>query len=344
VSPLKATAEVRAAPAPWEPPPAWWPLIGEVRRVEAGGHHWWVQIRHRQGRHQEGQPAAQAPWALLLHGTGASSHSFEPLAPLLSQHFNLCVPDLPGHAFTQALPAQGLPGAAASANTNTNAHSRDGPLSLPRVAQSLAQMLARLNIQPSLVIGHSAGAAIALQACWRHDLQPRWVVSLNGAVLPLQGPLTRWFSPVAQMLVAQPLVPWAFSHWARLPGSTQRLLAGTGSTISAQSERCYAHLVRRPSHAAGALALMASWDLQALADALPSLRIPVLLLAATADRMLPAQHAREIAARMPHAELAWLEGLGHLAHEENPQTVFEAVLRVWKAPPEERGGAEENEG
>ena len=43
----------------------------------------------------------QGPVVLLIHGTGAASHSWRGLAPLLASDFTLIAPDLPGHGFTQ---------------------------------------------------------------------------------------------------------------------------------------------------------------------------------------------------------------------------------------------------
>ena len=61
--------------------------------VTAGGVKYHVQITGPE----------DAPVLLLIHGTGATTHSFAGLAPLLAPHFRLVIPDLPGHGFTQKL-------------------------------------------------------------------------------------------------------------------------------------------------------------------------------------------------------------------------------------------------
>jgi len=43
------------------------------------------------------------------------------------------------------------------------------------------------------------------------------------------------------------------------------------------------------------------------------------------DRTLPPSHARRVAARLPQARLHSLPGLGHLAHEEDPQAVLQLL-------------------
>src|SRR3954447_2043573 len=109
-----------------------WPNREASGFVEAGGLRWHVQ---RMG---------QGPVLLLVHGTAAATHSWRALAPLLARHFSVVAPDLPGHGFT-AMPA--------------NAHG----LSLPGMAALLGALLNRLQVDPALVAGHSAGAAVLLR-------------------------------------------------------------------------------------------------------------------------------------------------------------------------------------
>ena len=293
-------------------PPDWWPHRGASGFVDAGGLRWHVQ---RFGAHDPGRSALSdrggvtlAPVALLLHGTGAGNHSWRNLAPRLADRFDVVAPDLPGHAFTTTPTAQSL--------------------ALPGVASALAALLETLRLRPALVIGHSAGAAIALRMALDGLIAPDLIVSINGAILPLQGPVGRWFMPIARVMAANPLVPPAFAAWSSLPFVARRLLDSTGSRIDAPGERCYAHLVRDPVHVAGALRLMASWDLPALEPDLPRVRTPLLLISGERDRTLPPSHGARVAKRIPGARGVLLPYLGHLAHEEDPQAVLEATLRA----------------
>ncbi len=271
--------------------------------VDAAGLRWHVQ------RWNAGRPGR--PVALLIHGTGAGSHSWRHLAPRLAQRFDVIAPDLPGHAFTETTDAQAL--------------------SLPAVADALAALLERLQVRPALVVGHSAGAAVALRMALSGGIAPQLVVSINGAILPLQGALGRMFMPAARLLAASPLVAPAFAAWAALPSVTRRLLDSTGSRIDAEGERCYAHLVADGRHAAGALRLMASWDLDALAHDLPRLTVPLLLMAAEGDRTLSPSHAQRVQAVVSHSQLVWQPGLGHLSHEEDAAATLAPIDAAWAA-------------
>ena len=69
-----------------------WPHHAHSRLVEAAGLRWHVQA----------WPAADGsrPEVLLLHGTGASTHSWRDIAPRLAGHVGVWAVDLPGHAFS----------------------------------------------------------------------------------------------------------------------------------------------------------------------------------------------------------------------------------------------------
>jgi magnesium chelatase accessory protein len=103
------------------------------------------------------------------------------------------------------------------------------------------------------------------------------------------------------------------------------MLASTGSRIDAASAVFYGRLVRRPAHVAGALAMMANWDLKALAPELKRLHLPVTLVVGANDRTIPPDDALRVQALLPQARLLRLPGLGHLAHEEAPETVARLI-------------------
>jgi magnesium chelatase accessory protein len=280
----------------WERDGARWPLHDASRFVAAGGVRWHVQALG----------PADAPALLLIHGTGAATHSWRLLAPRLATDLRVVAVDLPGHGFSSMPPEH-------------------TGMSLPGMAASLAALLGALGVAPALVVGHSAGAAVGARLVLDGRAAPRALVALNGAMLPLGGP-GRLFSPIAKLLAFNPLVPAAFAWMARDRKVAQRLLASTGSAIDETGAALYARLVADPGHAAGALAMMSQWDLAPLAAELPRLPVPLHLVVAEGDLTVPPAHAERIRARVPGAALHRIPALGHLAHEERPELV-ETLLR-----------------
>lgn len=263
-----------------------WPNCAASRFVEAGGLSWHVQ------------EMGQGPTLLLLHGTGASTHSWRDLLPLLARDFHVVAPDLPGHGFTEA-------------------PERDR-LSLPAMARSLTALLGQLGVEPDGIVGHSAGAAIAMQMVLTRAIEPACLVSLNGALLPFKGVASQLFPSVARLLVLNPLVPRFFAWRAGSADAVTQLLEGTGSRLDARGQELYQRLFSNRVHVASTLGMMANWDLETLGRGFPRLDLPVLLVVGAGDRAVPPADAREVARRLPQARIETVPGAGHLVHEEKP--------------------------
>ena len=74
--------------------------------------------------------------------------------------------------------------------------------------------------------------------------------------------------------------------------------------------------------------MMANWDLEGLARLLPEIAAPVTLLHGERDSAVPLDSVRRAAALLPGARLEVLPGLGHLAHEEQPDLAVAAISRA----------------
>lgn len=280
----------------WPRDGADWPNRDASRFVDAGGVHWHVQI------------AGSGPPLLLLHGSGASTHSWRELLPLLACEHTVIAPDLPGHAFSSTPPAH--------------------TLSLPGMARAIGALLHALQIAPSAVAGHSAGAAIALRMRLDGLLPGRHLVSLNGALLPLPGLAGLLFPPAARLLSLTPFAAALFARSASRNGAVERLIASTGSHIDARGIALYARLVRCRAHVAGVLGMMANWDIAPLARDLPRLDAALTLIAARGDRTVPPDCSRRVQRVVADARLIELDGLGHLAHEEAPQRLAALIAEA----------------
>jgi len=278
-------------------PGANWPMAEFSTFVECGGLRWHVQ---RMG---------DGPVALLLHGTGASTHSWRDLATNLSHQYSVIMCDLPGHGFTT--------GAAAGRARST--------MSLIGMSSLIARLLVQLNIKPDYLVGHSAGAALCCQLVLDNKVKPRCIVSINGALLPFPGLAGQVFSPLARLLAVNPMVPRLVSWQAKKTQLANRLLNDTGSAIDAAGKAYYAELLRKPKHVAGALSMMANWNLDPLSRQLCNLKIPLHLIVGAADRTVSPKQGREVSQQVATSTLHQLPGLGHLAHEESPQLVAELI-------------------
>jgi magnesium chelatase accessory protein len=282
------------------PPRAWvrdgadWPNRAASRFVPVGGVTFHVQ---QYGR---------GPVVFLVHGTGAATHSWRDLGPLLAAEFTVVSADLPGHGFT------------------TVPYWHD--LSLPGMARDLGRLVSVLGIEPILAVGHSAGAAILARMCLDGAIAPAGLVSLNGAFMPFGGPAGQIFAPLARLLVGLPVLPALFSWRASDPSVVTRLLEGTGSTLDARGVGLYAKVMRNADHTGSALRMMASWDLAPVLRDLPQLTPKLLLVVGEDDKAIPPSDAARLHALVAGSEIATLARAGHLAHEEKPYETAALIL------------------
>lgn len=243
------------------------------------------------------QIMGDGPPLLLIHGTGASTHSWRDVMPLLARSYKVIVPDLPGHAFTSG--------------------ARRADLSLRGMARALARLMKELAITPDIIVGHSAGAAIAVEMVDQGLLTPKKIVSFNGAFFPVAGPIGHLFSPLAKLIASFSFLNGLFARFVDRH-AVERLLHSTGSRIDHNGLGLYHTLFTHEAHITGTLTMMAEWDLTTMAKALKRLPIPIIFVKATRDNTVPPETADDACALVPHGVIVTLSGLGHLAHEERP--------------------------
>jgi magnesium chelatase accessory protein len=276
--------------------------------VAADGIAWHVQ--HWPAPSQPGPPRV-----LLLHGTGGSTHCWRGVAPWLAQHAEVLALDLPGHGFSSA-PAnpQGM--------------------SLQGMARGVAALLTDWPFTPDMVVGHSAGCAVAVRMALDGQLPgTELAIGIGAALLPWQGLPGKWFGPLARGLASLGPVPKWFTGWANKPGVLQGLVDSTGSTLNDESLALWRRLVARPEHAQATLRMMAEWDLPGLQHDLPRLATPLCLLHGSRDTTVRPSQSHRAAQHVTPAVRAGVHewpNLGHLAPEEAPDLVAQTIWQAWQ--------------
>ena len=109
-----------------------WPFSSKSKYYKFFFHNW----------HLQDIGTSKKPIILLIHGTGASTHSWRLLIPFLLKNFRVINIDLPGHGFTKI----------GSKNRS----------SLKYIPEDIYSLLKFLKIEPEIIIAHSAGVPIAL--------------------------------------------------------------------------------------------------------------------------------------------------------------------------------------
>jgi len=251
------------------------------------------------------ESCGSGPPLLLLHGFTGCRASMRGVAEILAGGYRVILPDLPGHGCSPvptAPPAHGM----------------------EACCDALAALLSRLGAEAPHVVGYSMGARVALSLAVRHPSCVR-SLALVGGRAGIQDPAERAQRVAADIALAERIeargVPWFVDYWMALPlfASQQRL--GAARLAAAREQR----LANRACGLAGSLRGMGAGAQAPLFDALPDVKVPVLLVSGAEDPRFTAL-AEDLARRLPRARCCVIPEAGHAVHLESPRAFGEALL------------------
>jgi pimeloyl-ACP methyl ester carboxylesterase len=251
------------------------------------------------------------PAVVLLHGSGldAAGVSFGPAMAALAPHCRLYAPDLPGFGESDALPAD---------------------WGLPEFAAFVGPLFDALRLERASLVGFSLGGGLALLHALAAPERVERLVLVNAALLDDRFPGGVVGAAMSHLLALGPV----FAPAMRWPGITRRVLRGAmprrPDAVEPWLVEAVAKLAERRD------ALRATRQLQKrevglrrlrtnAVPRLPELRMPTLLLHGTKDPLVPFAAAERAARLIPDARLEVLEGCGHLAILEDPETTHSAL-------------------
>ncbi len=278
----------------WDDYKPFWPNADKSRFVTIGPHHWHLQ------------EAGRGPCVLLLHGAGASTHSWRDVLPNLARDHRVVAIDLPGQGFTRLADL-----------------SRCG---LEAMSADIARLLSAEGLVPEIIVGHSAGAAIALRLALDLPRPPRAVVAINGALGNFHRPSSDILSQLTMMVARTPLPVVGFAWIASSHGVVRRLISRTGSTLDHRGVEYYRRLLSDRGHVAATVAMMSQWDVTPLARRPPSAcRRTCSSWSGTGTWRCRRKPPRSSQRPIPGAQVEVFRGLGHLLHEEQPAAAANAI-------------------
>ena len=269
--------------------PSWWPNRSNSEFIKSDNYNWHIQKFGSTGKK-----------LLLIHGTGASSHSWYPLIENLNLECEILCLDLPGHGFTRALARQ--------------------KKQLMIIVDQISLLLRNIDFYPNIIMGHSAGAAVAYELAKKIKTKPN-TIAINAAFGQFSG-LAGVAFPYFAKIASSTTIPARFlSLLASKEEIVRKLLASTGSIIPELQIKCYQYLFSNTEHVDGTLQMMADWDLGYFLDRLPEETAPIHFLVGDKDTTVPPHISKSWDQSMPNSSLTQFNGLGHLLHEESPSTV-----------------------
>jgi pimeloyl-ACP methyl ester carboxylesterase len=254
---------------------------------------------------------AIGPPVLLLHGASGNLEDMRlALGDKLAANRRVILVDRPGHGWSERLGG-------------------DADASPANQAALVAQVLNRLGVTQSIVVGHSWSGALAAAYALGYPERTAGLVLIAPVTHPWRGGIA-WYYTLATMPVVGPL----FAHTLVLPLGLALINEAIKAVFAPQPapddyiRRAAISLVLRPkqfvtnAHDVASLkdfvAAQAPWyrDVQA----------PTVVVTGDRDTTVaPKIHSRAVAAALPNARLIVLEGIGHMPHHTAADIVVSAI-------------------
>jgi pimeloyl-ACP methyl ester carboxylesterase len=250
------------------------------------------------------EECGSGPPVLLLHGHGATLDTFALLACRLAER-SCRVVGMDHRGFGRSSPVP--PG-----------------FDIWGLSNDVATVLEGLGLQRSIVVGHSMGGGVALAlAVSRPDILRRHVAGLvlinSSARGPADRALTRAKAAALDWTVLE-----RFSrhprHGIALARKNFGVDARRSHVAAARAIGFESPVGRRRGFARRLLGID-------LTEALPSIELPVLALAGSADRVVPPFGSATIAALIPGGQFKLVEGAGHMLPMERSAEVADLIVK-----------------
>ncbi len=221
-----------------------------------------------------------APVFVLVHGLGMSSRYLMPTAQLLSAWGTVHAPDLPGFG-RSGKPAR--------------------LLTIPELADSLAEWLTAMNLTSPIVIGNSLGAQVIVDFAVRHPSRLAAAVLVG---LTIDPGARRMFTQIGRLLMDIPREPLDLYSTA----ATDYYRAGLRRCL--QTLR---HALEDP-----------------IVDKLPRIRVPVLVVRGEDDPIVPQRWTDLAAGLIPHARRVTIPRAAHAVNFSAAEDLVKEVLEFYE--------------
>ncbi|HPH94392.1 MAG TPA: alpha/beta hydrolase [Anaerolineaceae bacterium] len=257
------------------------------------------------------------PVMILLHGFGASTFSWNKVMPGLAQYGTVIAYDRPAFGLTE----RPMPGE----------WQGESPYSLSSQVSLLMGLMDQLGIEKAILIGHSAGGAVALQTALDNPARVQALVLVDAAVYGggNRSGLLGFLFNTPQL---QRLGPWFVRAIASSGEDTIRQAWHDPSRITTDVIAGY----RKPLQVENWDRALWEFTLASKPGDMPSrlneIQMPTLVLTGDDDRIVPTAQGLRLGKEIPGATLQVIPNCGHIPHEETPQLFMLALKQFFNWP------------
>jgi pimeloyl-ACP methyl ester carboxylesterase len=255
----------------------------------------------------EGQQDGRA--LVLIHGSNASLHTWEPWVKRLGQDYRIISLDLPGHGLTGTHPG--------------------GAYDYPVFVSVVDQVMDKLLVKSAVIAGNSMGGGTAWMFALKHPEKVEGLILIDAAGAP------RWEAsnpPIGFRLARTPVINQLMKIIT--PRSVfETSLRGSVSVQSIVTPAAidrYWELNRYPGNRAATLQRFsyAHNNHPATKEQLAAIKVPVLILWGDEDKLIPVSSAKWFAGALPGSKSIIYPKVGHIPMEEVPDQSA-ADVKAW---------------
>ena len=294
---------VEALTAKWAPAPSQWIRV-ELPALE-GAAATGIRLHMR----DEG-PRDDAEPIVLVHGTGASLHTWDGWVAQLKGTRRVVRLDLPGYGLTGPFD--------------------DHIYSMARYSAVLAALADALKLPAAVYGGNSLGGYVVWEHAVRQPMRVSRLLLVDSAGYPL--PLRD--VPIGFRIAQTPGLNKLMQHV--LPRgvieSSVKNVYGDPSRVTPELVDRYFELTTRAGNRAAVVASFAQRKVDTqngeAAKRVAQIKQPTFILWGGQDRLIPPEHAQQFRRDIASAQVAVLPSLGHVPMEEDPVASLAAV-RAW---------------
>jgi pimeloyl-ACP methyl ester carboxylesterase len=254
----------------------------------------------------EGEPAM-----VLLHGFAASLFSWREVMEPLSEVGTVVAFDRPAFGLTE----RPMPGE----------WSGESPYSRDAQVELTVGLMDALGIERAVLVGNSAGGAVAMQTALRYPERVEALVLVDAAVYQGGGP-SAWILPLLrtpQMRRLGPLTVRSIQEWGEDFG---RSAWHDPSLITPEIWAGYKLPLQAENWDRALWELTVAGGESDLAERLDEITMPSLIITGDDDRIVPTELSVRLASELPDAELIVISACGHAPQEECPAPFLEAMF------------------
>ena len=244
---------------------------------------------------------------VLLHGSNASLHTWEPWVARLKDRYRVISFDFPAHGLSGPVPSHDYSTAAYVGVTE--------------------RVVAHLGLKRFVLGGNSMGGGVAWRYAAAHPGQIAGLVLVDASGQPDPGSadLPLGFR-IARMPVLRDLAATVTPR-ALIDQSLHASVSVQSIATPAMVDR-YWELLRYPGNRAATLERFAGYQRQDDAARLSTITAPTLVLWGRDDKVIPVTSAAWFSQRLPNARVTILDGVGHIPMEEAPDRALAPVLTL----------------